>query len=112
MGNERKGGKHERKQGWAGPVLFIVWGKRRGRAFPRSREGTPNFARVFILPPPPHGADSQSFAFSGTSLKIYQTHRPFSGFDGKNKIKSTSRPVRLDEDNVSQPPTKDGFKKT
>lgn len=52
MGNERKGGKDERKQGWAGPVLFIVLGKRRGRAFPRLREGTPNFGRVFILPPP------------------------------------------------------------
>lgn len=51
MGNERKGGKDERKQGWAGPVLFIVLGKRRGRAFPRLREGTPNFGRVFILPP-------------------------------------------------------------
>lgn len=83
MGNERKGGKDERKQGWAGPVLFIVLGKRRGRAFPRLREGTPNFGRVFILPP--HGADSQSFAFSGTSLKIYQTHGPLSGFDEKIK---------------------------
>lgn len=34
---------------------------------------------------PPHGADSQSFAFSGTSLKIYQTLGPFSGFDEKIK---------------------------
>lgn len=111
MGNERKGGKDERKQGWAGPVLCIVLGKRRGRAFPRLREGTPNFGRFFILPPP-HGADSQSFVFPGTSLKIYQTHGPFGGFDEKIKKKSTSSPVRLDEDNVSQPPTKDGFKKT